>query len=193
MRLLLIGLFFSLVAGVHAAEEDVTLMGVAATSFNKDSEKALLVYKSTTQHPRRKLKVISWFVYLDDKEDFDLKRGFVTKWLGVEEEKAIALEPKDRFRALKVVPGVYALQSIITLKDGKMQRIHAKKSTQTISLSAGEVYFLNDIIFKGQANNNYHLNNKKIMSDLSKWIDSKKELNIRKVINLRPKVSNINR
>ena len=118
MRLLLIGLFFSLVAGVHAAEEDVTLMGVAATSFNKDSEKALLVYKSTTQHPRRKLKVISWFVYLDDKEDFDLKRGFVTKWLGVEEEKAIALEPKDRFRALKVVPGVYALKSIITLKDG---------------------------------------------------------------------------
>ncbi|MBO44253.1 MAG: hypothetical protein CMM28_11075 [Rhodospirillaceae bacterium] len=193
MRVLLIGLFFCLICGEHAAGKDVTLMGVAATSFNKDSDKALLIYKSTTQHPRRKLKVISWFVYLDDKEDFDLKKGFVTKWLGVEEDKAISLGPKDRFRALKVVPGVYALQSIITLKDGKMQRIHAQKSTQTISLSAGEVYFLNDVIFKWQADSKYYMNNKEMKIDLSKWIDINKELNIGRIINLRPKISKLNR
>ena len=194
MRALLIGLFVCLCGGVNAAEKNVTLMGVAATSFNIDSEKALVIYSSTTRHPRKKLKVVSWFVYLDDKEDFDLEKGFVTKWIGVEEDKAIALAETDRFRALEIVPGAYALQSIITLKDGKMQRIHAKKSTQTISLSAGKAYFLNDVIFKWQANKiKNNRNNKEFMLGLSKWLYMHPELNIRNIIDLRPKISNINR
>jgi len=194
MRVLLIGLFLCLCGGVYAAEKDVTLMGVAATSFSTDSDKALLIYRSTTRHPRKKLKVVSWFVYLDDKEDFDLEKGFVTKWLGVEEDKAIALAETDRFRALEIVPGAYSLQSIITLKDGKMQRIHAKKSTQTISLSAGKVYFLNDVIFKWQTTERkYERNNKELMLDLSKWISVHPQLNITNILDLRPKISNINR
>ena len=91
------------------------------------------------------------------------------------------------------MPGVYALQSIITLKDGKMQRIHAQKSTQTISLSAGEVYFLNDVIFKWQADSKYYMYNKEMKIDLAKWIDKNRELNIGRIINLRPKISKLNR
>ena len=169
-------------------------MGVAATSFNIDSENALLIYRSTTRHPRKNLKVVSWFVYLDDKEDFDLEKGFVTKWIGVEEDEAIALAETDRFRALEVEPGAYALQSIITLKDGKMQRIHAKTSTQTISLSAGKAYFLNDIIFKWQVDKiKYKRSNKEMMLGLSKWISMHPDLNITNIIDLRPKISSINR
>ena len=194
MRSLLIGLFVCICGGVNAGEKNVTLMGVAATSFNIDSEKALLIYKSTTSHPRKELKVVSWFVYLDDKEDFDFEKGFVTKWIGVEEDEAIALAETDRFRALEVEPGAYALQSIITLKDGKMQRIHAKKSTQTISLSAGKAYFLNDVIFKWQVDKTkYKRSNEEIMLGLSKWLSMHPGFNIKNIIDLRPKISSINR
>ena len=185
-RLLIWVICLTLLWGPVAAKEDVVLMGVPATSFSKSSDRALLVYSSTTRHPPTHVKAVSWLRYLPDKQDFDLKKGFVTKWIGADEKEAKALEDGERFRALSVVPGSYALQSIITLKDGKMRRIHAKQSTQVINLEAGRAYFLNDIVFKWQMKNvGDRPDHKVIRRDLTKWLQIKTEYKIEKLLQSR--------
>jgi hypothetical protein len=172
MRVLLTSLVFLFLIGFPSAPKaDVTLLGVPAVSFDKDSDRALLIYRSITNHPSTKLKAVSWFLYERAKQKMDIRKGFVTKWIGADEEKAKGLEKGEFFRAVAVVPGAYALQSVIAQRNGEMRRIHAKNSTQMIELAAGEVYFLNDIIFKWQLKESRSFpNQRQVNKKLAKWI-----------------------
>ncbi|MDA0656755.1 MAG: hypothetical protein O2912_10145 [Proteobacteria bacterium] len=170
----------------------MTLLGVPAVSFDKNSDKALLIYRSVTNHPPTKLKAVSWFRYERDKQKMDIRKGFVTKWIGADEENAKGLEKGELFRAVAVVPGAYALQSVIAQRNGEMRRIHAKISTQLIELAAGKVYFLNDIIFKWQLKNSRDLpDQRQINKQLAKWIYFKTEYKIDKILHLKPSVVRI--
>jgi hypothetical protein len=193
MRILLTSLIFLLLGGFASAPKaDVTLLGVPAVSFDKDSDKALLIYRSITNHPPTKLKAVSWFLYERAKQKMDIKKGFVTKWIGADEEQAKGLEKGELFRAVAVVPGAYALQSVIAKRNGEIRRIHAKKSTQMIELAAGKVYFLNDIIFKWQLNESRGLpDQRQVNKLLSKWIYFKTEYKIDKILHLNPSVVDI--
>ena len=183
-----------LLVGPAVAKEDVTLMGVPATSFSSASDRALLIYRATTRQPPTHIKAVSWFSYLPEKQDFDLKKGFVTKWIGVEDERAKSLDDSVTFRALAVVPGAYALQSVIALKDGKVRRIHAKKSTQVIELAAGKAYFLNDVVFRWQMKNSQDRpDQKEIRRELLRWLKEKNEFKFKELLQANILVNNINR
>jgi hypothetical protein len=180
--------------GSTAMAEDVTLMARPATSFTPLDGRALVIYHAVTDYPPTNVKAVSWFIYIKDKQDFDLKKGFVTKRIGSAEDKAKALVPSERFRALAVVPGAYALQSIILEKDGKPQRIHAKKSTRKILLEAGRAYYFDDVIFKWQMKKGDNPpDKKKIIVELSKWLQGNKQYKIDKLINTVPEIVKIER
>lgn len=177
-----------------AAKDDVTLVGLPATVFDKTSDKALLIHRSTTRHPPTHVKAVSWFRYLADSRDFDLKKGFVTKWIGVDDDRAKTLDDSETFNALAVVPGSYALQSVILFKDGKVRRIHAKSSTQVITLAGGQAYFLNDVIFRWQMKNaNDRPNQREIKRNLLLWLKVKNKFKVYRLNIAQPIIESINR